>query len=174
MTTASSTFALTANFDTADSCGRNRRALRMNAAVMQKARELFPNKTALHLVELTGYSQRAVEAWLSGEAKLPADALAMILKSEVGLDFLKVLMAESPASWWRKLAAYFATISAVKLQKAARRKMQEAMDADGELTAGAEALLHQDQHFYQPHVDAARVGARASRGPAVRRVRGAS
>jgi hypothetical protein len=164
MSAVNATLAVSANYGTADSCGRNRRALRLNSELMQKARELFPNKTALHLVEVTGYSQRAVEAWLSGEAKLPADALATILRSEYGLDFLEVLMAESVAPWWRKLAAYFATITAVKLHKAARRKMQEAMDADGELNS----LLQQDEAFYRPHADAVRAVSKPARGAAAR------
>jgi hypothetical protein len=169
MTAINGTFALSANFGTEDVCGRNRRALRLNADLMRKARDLFPNKTALHLVELTDYSQRACEAWLSGDAKIPADALAMILRSDHGLDFLEVLMAGSDVSWWRKLAAYFATITAVKLQKAARRKLQEAMDADGELTARADALLQQDESFYRPHADAVRAVAKPPRGQTVRR-----
>lgn len=150
---------------TAKDCGISRRALRMNAELMQKARELFPNKTALHLVEITGYSQRTCEYWLSGDAKMPADALAMVLRSEWGLDFLEVLMAESSAPWWRKLAAYFATITAVKLQKAARRKMQEAIDADGELNG----LLQQDEAFYRPHAEAVRSVSKPARGVAARR-----
>jgi hypothetical protein len=165
--TLNATLAVSANMGHAKDCGAPRRALRLNAELMQKARELFPNKTALHLVEITGYSQRTCEYWLSGDAKLPADALAMILRSEWGLDFLQVAMAESRASWWRKLAAYFATITAVKLQKAARRKMQEAIDADGEL----DALLQQDEAFYRPHADAARAVAKSPRGAIARRGR---
>jgi hypothetical protein len=173
MPTINATMDVSANFSTEDTCGRNRRALRLNADIMRKARELFPNKTALHLVEITDYSQRACEAWLSGDAKIPADAVAMILRSEVGLEFLEVLMAGSDVSWWRKLAAYFATITAVKLQKAARRKLQEAMNADQELTARADALLQQDESFYRPHADAVRAVAQSARGAAARKVRGA-
>lgn len=169
MDASSGTIALKANLGTAKDCGRDRRALQMNAALMQKARVLFPNKTALYLVDLTGYSQRACEYWLSGDAKVPADAVAMLLQSDFGLDFLKVLMAESEAPWWRKLTAYFAAITAVRLQKAARRKMQEAMDADADLTARHDALLEQDEAFYRPHADAVRAVARSSRGAAARR-----
>lgn len=164
MRAASAALALKANLGTAKDCGRDRRAVQLNAAVMQKARVLFPNKTAMHLVDITGYSERACEYWLSGNAKIPADALAMILRSEWGLEFLEVLMDGSPAPWWRKLAAYFATITAISLQKAARRKMQEAFDADAEL----DALLIQDEAFYRPHVDAVRNVARPQGRPVAR------
>lgn len=171
MSAVNGTMAMKANSGTAKVCGQPRNTLRTTVAVMQKVRDLFPNKTALHLVDITGYSQRACEYWLSGDARLPADALVMLLRSDHGLEFLQVLMDGSQVSWWRKLAAYFATIEAVRLQKAARRKLQEAMDADGDLAARSDALLQQDEAFYRPHADAVRDVVRASRGVARQRRR---
>lgn len=164
------------NSGTAKSCGEDRSLLRTNAAAMRAARAVFPHKTAVHLAQLTGYSQRAVEYWLSGANVLPSDALAALLNSEWGLEFLSAVMVAQPR-WWQRIAAYFAAIDAQRLQRAARRRLREAIDADSDLTASiarAEAALAVcDPDFHRPHLDAlgAIAGAphRAVAAPAGRR-----
>ena len=130
MSAASGTVRTGANSGAANLCGEQRNRLRANSAVMQKARWLFPRKTAVHLAEITGYSQRACEYWLAGKSSIPTDAIQALLHSEFGLDILSVLMAEAAPAWWRRITAYFAAIDAQRLQCAARRKLREAIDAD--------------------------------------------
>jgi len=154
-----------ANFETAKTCGECRNKLRTNLEIAQTARRLFPLKTALELVEITGYPQRTVEYWLTGGAKIPSDAIAMLLRSEWGVDFLGVLLGDACPSWWRKTLAYFAALDAMSLQRRARRKLREAIDADRDTSAAiarADALLVQDKDFYGAHHAALRSVARVS------------
>jgi hypothetical protein len=139
---------------------------------MQRARGLFPNKTALHLSEITGYSPRACEYWLSGATRLPADALAALLHSEFGREFLDAVMDNARPAWWMRALAFFKLADASALQAKARRKMKAVLHADEELEArferGQAAALHQDEDFYRarlaPHREMARaVGARRAR-----------
>src|SRR6185312_9810358 len=93
------TLARTANYAktaTDLSVGTHRRALRLNGHVMRKSRDVFPVKTAHHLADITGYSVRAAERWLSERVVIPADALAALLHSEWGKDFLAAVMTTTP------------------------------------------------------------------------------
>lgn len=147
MSTASLTTSNRANFDTAGSCGNRRRALRLNADVMQKARDLFPVKTALHLSEITGYSQRAVESWLSGKVVLPADALAVLMKSEWGRGFLTTVMVENTWRWWLQLQAWWDSVDIATAQIKYRRKLRKLLDDEAQSTSTV-AMLLQDEAFY--------------------------
>lgn len=89
-----------ANSAPAETGGKPRNYLRTNYLVMQKARTLFPYKTAQHLVELTGYPLRTVEYWLS-KNRLPGEAIGALIQSEHGFAFVEA-MAER-TSWWRKV-----------------------------------------------------------------------
>lgn len=147
----------------------------MNVEIAHTARRLFPLKTAQQLVEITAYPQRTVEYWLTGNAKIPSDALAMLLRSEWGVDFLSAVMSDAKPSWWRKTLSYFAALDAMSLQHRARRKLREAIHADRDTSAAiarADALLVQDQDFYGSHADALRSVARVSdRAVAAKKVR---
>src|SRR6185436_2579105 len=131
--TASLTLGQKANNGTASLLERDRRKLRTNENVMRAARSLFPRKTAFHLVEITGYSQRAVEAWLSGQARIPSDALSSLLHCEYGREFLAAMMTDATPVWWRALCAYISAVDALSLKRAYERRMREALDADDAL-----------------------------------------
>ena len=138
---------------------RDRRKLRTNQLVMETSRRLFPRKTAIHLVAITGYSQRAVECWLSNSARIPSDAIASLLHCEFGREYLSAIMVDATPIWWRKAIAYFAAVDALSLQRAAKRRLREAVDADADLTAAihrAESLLAGDPDFHRPQIDALR------------------
>src|SRR6266576_607986 len=89
-----------ANYVAADHCGNRRRALRLNKSVMQKSRDVFPVKTAHHLADITGYSLRTAEYWLSEKVVIPADALAALIQSEWGREYLAAVMAGNTSRWW--------------------------------------------------------------------------
>ena len=159
MTAASAISRTRANFSSAKSCGETRNKLRLNVEIATTARRLFPLKTAMQLVEITGYPQRTVEYWLTGNAKIPSDALSMLLRSEWGVDFLGAVMGGAKPSWWRKTIAYFAALDSMSLQHRARRKLREAINADRDTSAAiarADALLVQDEDFYGSHAAAMR------------------
>lgn len=133
---------------------------------MQKARDLFPSKTALHLVEITGYSPRAVEYWLCGKTRLPADALASLLHSEWGREFLEAVMDNARPAWWMRALAFFGLADAAELQAKARRKVKAVLYADQDLDArlvrGEAAALHHDEAFYSARFEPHRAGHGAS------------
>jgi len=147
------------------SFGDCRTSIRWGADVVRVARNIWPLKTAWNLHYVTGYTVRACEYWLAGRAAIPADALAELLRSQWGREFLAAIMIGSRQSWWEKAASYFQIHDALTMQRAARKCLKEAIDADADLTATiarADAALLQDEDFYRPHADALRAmgGAR--------------
>jgi hypothetical protein len=168
MTGLSATAADCTNFRAAKSCGKSRNKLRMNLEIAATARRLFPLKTAQQLVDITGYPRRTVEYWLTGNAKIPSDALAMLLRSEWGVDFLGAVMGDAKPSWWRTTLAYFASIDALARTRKANRAIRNALDANAELNASisrANSLRVQDEDFYGHHADAFVAVARPSHSP---------
>ena len=145
--------------------------LHSTVLVMQKARGLFPLKTSQHLSEITGFSLRACAAWLGGEAKIPADALAALLRSEWGLEFLSSIMAESRAPWWRRLLRVNIVASVLRRRAADKRLLERALESDRDITEtmarAATALCVQDEDFGGVFADGVRAMARAPDCPVV-------
>lgn len=149
MSASSSATADCANFGTEVGCGNRRRALRLNDRVMQKARAFSPVKTAPYLAGLTGYSTRAAESWLSGKVVLPTDALAALIQSDDGRDYLAAVMAEQTPRWWMLLQAYLKRISYEMQQALQAKQYREMLDEEAKL-AGAypSSPVLQDDPFY--------------------------
>lgn len=149
------TVARTANFAKsrdASSCGNRRRALQLNSAVMRKTRDLFPVKTSQYLADLTGYSVRSCEYWLSERSVIPADALAALLQSNRGRDYLVTMMMDSTPRWWLQLKAWIKSIDYRTAEIKQRRILRELLD-DAHPTP---AMLLQDQDFYEGQPSPAR------------------
>ncbi|MBB6167149.1 hypothetical protein [Chelatococcus composti] len=70
--------------------------------VARVARRLWPVKTARNLAMRTGKNHRSAEDWLALRTGMSADALAELLRSDVGWDVLDAIMEGSGASWWPK------------------------------------------------------------------------
>jgi|SRR6185312_1017150 len=144
------TLARTANYaktGTTPSCGNRRRALRLNAAVMRKSRDLFCVKTAHHLADITGYSVRACENWLSEKVVIPSDALALLLHSEWGRDFLSTVMADNTPRWWKQLKAWLSAVDLLAVERKLRRQRKELLNGEFEYapaTSFAEMLHDPD------------------------------
>lgn len=138
--------------DTDDIVGQNRRGSRLNADLMRKSRDVFPVKTAHHLADITGYSVRACERWLSERVVIPSDALASLLQSEWGRDFLAAVMTDNTPRWWLQLKAWIQAIDLAAAERKHRRKLRELLD-DANQSPRAAALLLQDEDFYagQPY-----------------------
>lgn len=152
MTAVSATTTNFAKTGTDLSVGNDRRALRLNAAVMRKSRDVFPIKTAFHLHEITGYSVRACERWLSESVVIPTDALASLIQSEWGRDFLSAVMTDNTPRWWLQLKAWIGAVDLAAAERKQRRKLRELLD-DANQAPGAAAMLLQDEDFYsgQPY-----------------------
>ena len=153
MTKPSEVTANRANYVTADHCGQRRRALRLNAVVMQKSRDVFPIKTAHHLADITGYSLRTCEYWLSEKVVIPSDALAALLKSEWGRSYLAEVMAGSTPRWWTQLRAWFDSIDYAAAAKKLQRKRRELLEQVVEYApANSFAQMLFDEDFNGAHV----------------------
>lgn len=130
-----------------DSVGWHRRGRRLTVHLMQKSRVVFPVKTSHYLSDITGYSVRACEGWLSGRVVIPADALASLIQSEWGRDFLAAVMADTTPQWWMRLKAWIQAVDLAAAERKHRRKLRELLD-DANQASGAAALLLQDEDFY--------------------------
>lgn len=139
--------AESAKIDADLSVGTHRRVLRLNGHLMRKSRDIFPVKTAHHLSDITGYSMRAAERWLSERVAIPADALAALLHSEWGKDFLAAVMADNTPRWWLRLKAWIDAIDLAAEERKHRRKLRRLLDDAHQ--PGATALLLQDEDFYE-------------------------
>lgn len=137
MTAASPAIARKANFGGAEICGRSRNTLRSDDTVISVCRAIFPNKCAQHVSDLTGYPLRTVEYIFAG-GKMPADMLATLIRSDYGVRFVSALMVDATPTWWTRIKSYLTTLDAMKLQRAAQRKLQEALDAESDLSAAIE------------------------------------
>lgn len=141
--------AITADFakgDTAQACSRSGTAVHLNSEVMRISRAIWPVKTSQYLSDLTGYSVRACNYWLSGQRVIPSDALATLLRSEQGREFLVAVMADNTPRWWLRLKAWLAAIDLAAEQVKHRRKLRKLIDdAAPELSP---AMLLQDEDFY--------------------------
>lgn len=144
MAAASGTLASFAKTGTDACVGQTRRGRRLNSNVMRISRDLFPMKTAHHLSDMTGYSVRACERWLSECVVIPTDALASLLHSEQGRDFLAAVMTDNTPRWWLQLKAWVSAIDYAAVELKQRRKLRDLLD-----DAQGSASLHvQDPDFY--------------------------
>ena len=117
---------------------------------MQISRGLFPLKTAHHLSEITGYSLRSCEYWLSENSVLPADALAALIQSEWGREFVAGLMTQSTPRWWLTLKAHLKRISFEAQEALQARKYQELLNEEAEARrSSTTAQIFQDQPFFE-------------------------
>jgi hypothetical protein len=151
-----------ASYVTADHCGNRVRALRLNSSVMQKARDVWPSKTAHFLADITGYSLRSCEYWLSEKAVIPSDALAELLHSDNGRLFLAAVMADNTSRWWLHLTAWIQSIEIAHAERKRRDKFKELLDAD---YGPSFAEMLQDEEFFgaQPMASRARHRAMADK-----------
>jgi hypothetical protein len=153
-----------ANFETDASVGNHRRARRLNASLMRASRDVFPVKTAMHLSDITGYSTRACERWLSGQVVLPTDALASLIQSESGRDFLACVMADQTPRWWLTVKALFKRISLEAAEALQARRYKELLDDEASYArAYPAAPRFQDDSFYEGQPAPVRSMARRKR-----------
>lgn len=92
---------------------------------MQKARSLWPTKTASQLVANAGVSERAAKYWLSQKRGFSADALANLLRSDYGLEFLEAIIGDAKPVWWKQFRRQ---VRAGNLKRELR-ELQQQLDA---------------------------------------------
>lgn len=82
------------------SFGFYRNSLPVAEVVAGVARRLFPIKTARNLASRCSVTHRAAEAWISGQTGMSADALAELLRSDVGLEVLEAIVGPAKPTWF--------------------------------------------------------------------------
>src|SRR5947209_9918660 len=80
-----------------------RNDLRWIADMLAVARRIWPIKTAAHLAEATGVSERAAQFWLAGTTGMTLAAARELIRSEHGYEFLVAYVGEDcEALWFRR------------------------------------------------------------------------
>jgi hypothetical protein len=116
---------------------------------MRKSRDVFPVKTAHHLADITGYSTRAAERWLSEKVIIPSDALAALIQSQWGREYLAAVMTDSTPRWWLVFKAHLKRISFEAAEALQARKYQELLNEEAEARSHRTTPLFQDDPFFE-------------------------
>lgn len=155
-----------ANGGGAATAPRNTQIGDINRVLIETARAISPAKTWAYLVSLIRVSERVAKHRVAGSREFTVDELALMLRSERGIDYLVSIMGDAEPAWWQAFKRQVALADAVKMQRAARRRIKEAVDADADLSAAiARAVAFQDEEFHRPHADALGAMARLPNSP---------
>lgn len=115
---------------------------------------MVPRKPWAYLVDILGIKQRAAKHRMAGTRKFSAHDLALLLRTEQGLDVLSAVMAGATPRWWRECVQQQTVAQA---RKGLRQAVKAALDADQSLSdAIATADAFSDADFHRPHLDALR------------------
>lgn len=173
MATASATVAARANSGTDHLVGKSTPSGRLTAAAMQKARSLWPHKTAAEVAVRAHVSVRSAERWLAGERELSADAIAHLLRSDQGIHFLVALMDKARPAWWSMLLRMGLLGGIQRRREADLRLLRRMADVTDEVARPVipAALMVQDPEFFEPLFEAAVAVAGAPDSPVGKRGR---
>ena len=96
---------------------------------MRAVRGALPRKTALELALRSGASPRSAETWLAGKGAPNAEALAALLRSDLGLIVLEAIMAGAAPPWWGALRRQIA-ISRLRRAQVEHQRALEALERE--------------------------------------------
>lgn len=116
---------------------------------MRKSRDVFPVKTAHHLADVTGYSVRACERWLSEKVVIPSDALAALIQSAWGREYLTAVMTDTTPRWWLIFKAHLKRISFEAAEALQAKQYRELLNEEAEARKYQTTPRHQDDPFYE-------------------------
>lgn len=108
MSSASSAMTGNANPQTEQVFGNQSLGVRYIAAVMQKLRAKYPEKTAANIAARARVSTRTAEYWLTDKRDMTTESFIRLLASEDGADVLEAVMLALPKRerprWWLRHA----------------------------------------------------------------------
>lgn len=116
--------------NTARSFGSVRKPVGLTHRVAAVAREIWTIKTAVNLAAITGYSARCCENWLYGDAAIPGDALAALMRSDFGSKFLAAVMDDATPAWWQSVVSILGVVSTRRRRLELELELRAAVDAD--------------------------------------------
>lgn len=127
----------------------------IHSALVETAKAICSKKTWAYIASLIHVDEHVAKHRLRGTRRFSDEDIALMLRSERGIDYLVAIMGDAEPAWWQRFKKHVAVAEAARMQRAARRKLQEAIDADADLSAAiSRAAVLQDEDFHRPHVDA--------------------
>lgn len=72
----------------------------------------------------TGTQVRACEYWLARKTDMSGEALASLLRSDVGLEVLEAIIGESRPRWWKQFSRTIELSRVRKAQDEARLRLE--------------------------------------------------
>lgn len=136
MRAMSATAGEKANHTTEACFGSKRSMVRAVDAVIAVGRALFKSKTAANLAARADVSTRACEYWLARKTDMSADALANLLRSDVGFEILERIMGNARPVWWKQFRAAKAIGAARQEQAELKRRTAEQDERIAQLEMG--------------------------------------
>jgi hypothetical protein len=115
---------------TQGSFGADRSGVGLGERIGLMARRLWPTKTAPNLAARTGKSVRAAELLLSRNTGVSGEALAGLLRSDVGFEVLSEVMGEARPTWWADMRRA-ARIADLERRADENRRLIEEIRAEG-------------------------------------------
>jgi hypothetical protein len=134
--------------------GMNGRPRRLVGEVVRAARALWPRKLSANLSAIAEVEQRTAERWLAGTQDMSADALARLIRSEHGMEFLAAIMADAPPRWWGRLRATSKVAAMRREQLRIQEALHEAEQLAATLARAETALAVSDEDFHRESIDA--------------------
>jgi hypothetical protein len=126
-----------------DTCQTRRKVCHTDKAVLDWFRKKFRFKPAYELHLLTGYHERTCDHWLETN-RLPAEALAALIRSNYGFHILVAIMGDARPAWFVNIFRHVRALAIRRLQALTERMIKGAADADRDAVAEiarADALL---------------------------------
>lgn len=80
---------------------RSHTSLHLTERLMRVAHRLWEHKPAANLIARAGVSERQAKYLLARKRGISAEALAALLRSEDGLEFLEAVMGDARPYWWK-------------------------------------------------------------------------
>lgn len=161
MSAASAGIGIKANFGGARTCTSSARTGSLHAALAGCIKRFFVPVPWKQISRLFGLQERAAKHRLAADRRYTAEEIAVLLQSEYGREILATLMGEARPRWYAGVLAQMAVADARVLERRARRKLEEALDASRD-TAAAIERVDAAVSFHHEDVDR---HADARRGP---------
>jgi hypothetical protein len=96
----------------------------LTRTILRVCVQLWPYKTGSELSSRLGLSDRACRQILAEKAGLTAEALAALLRTDDGYEFLATLMGDAKPKWWRRFKRQMAFADVRRLQDEARARLE--------------------------------------------------
>jgi hypothetical protein len=123
-------------------------------AIFDALRATFPQHARKALRRVLGLSDGGARKKLTGERNLSPAEIATLLRSDHGLEFLTVIMADARPRWWVQVQAAFKLGAMRRRKQELQEAIHEAEQLGDTLSRAETALRVSDEDFHGAHADA--------------------